>query len=65
MELAIDCKQPVIKIEPQNEMTELNAAEIEEVSGGFVCGGLCVAGAFMLGAAVGAGAVVLVKKYVL
>ncbi|MFV0335799.1 MAG: hypothetical protein ACK5JR_17210 [Tropicimonas sp.] len=34
-------------------MMELEQHEIDEVSGGFVCGGLCIAGGFALGAAVG------------
>lgn len=37
----------------------LDTAEIEEVSGGFVCGGLCIAGvAFAAGALFGSGVVV-------
>ena len=37
-------------------MNTLNETEINEVSGGFVCGGLCIAGAaFAAGALFGAG----------
>ena len=37
-------------------MNTLNKTEINEVSGGFVCGGLCIAGAaFAAGALFGAG----------
>jgi hypothetical protein len=36
-----------------HELRTLDPAEIDAVSGGFVCGGLCVAGAFALGAAIG------------
>lgn len=38
-----------------NELRVLNEQEIDQVSGGFVCGGLCIAGAFTLGALVGGG----------
>lgn len=41
---------------------ELNAVEIEEVNGGFVCGGLCVGGLFLLGTAIGAGVTHLVMN---
>ncbi len=37
------------------ELRTLNQAEIDSVSGGFVCGGLCVAGLFALGAVIGFG----------
>jgi hypothetical protein len=36
-------------------MHVLTLDEINEVSGGFVCGGLCVAGLFALGTAIGYG----------
>ena len=42
----------------RNEGTDIQALsfnEIDEVSGGFICGGLCIAGAFVLGAAIGGG----------
>lgn len=32
---------------------ELDASEVEDVNGGFVCGGLCVAAGFAAGAALG------------
>ena len=40
----------------------LNADEIDEISGGFVCGGLCIAGAFALGAAIGGGITWLILR---
>ncbi len=40
----------------EGSITVLEAGEIEEVSGGFVCGGLCIAGAaFVAGLVFGAG----------
>ncbi|GAA0544774.1 hypothetical protein GCM10009098_10380 [Rheinheimera aquimaris] len=37
-------------------MKELTLNQVEEVSGGFICGGLCIAGAaFAAGALFGAG----------
>jgi hypothetical protein len=38
-----------------NGIAVLTDHEIDQVDGGFVCGGLCVAGAFALGTAAGAG----------
>ena len=43
-----------------NDIQELTLDEIDEVNGGFVCGGLCIAGlafgaGFLFGAGVGVG----------
>jgi lactobin A/cerein 7B family class IIb bacteriocin len=47
----------------QCEITELSQNEIDQVDGGFVCGGLCIAGAaFAAGALFGAGLVVGYKS---
>lgn len=44
-------------------ITELNTAEIEDVSGGFVCGGLCIAGAIAGGIIVGGAATHFAIRY--
>lgn len=38
-----------------SDLRVLSQDEIGQVSGGFICGGLCMAGSFVVGAAIGGG----------